>query len=171
MKKIKKYTILGIVVLAFLLPAIPIGYCTEPEKEFPSDAGGPYIGIAEVGTGGAAALTSKSLRQTVKTGVKGLADDLMTPPTGMVPAVAGVAPTPTFKNGSIKLEPLQITTDPRLRAPGMVQDVAQQPEFRGALDRRNQALTEVRENIARREAQGKTAAKYKKELAGKGSTV
>lgn len=95
------------------------------------------------------------------------------PPPGAGPqfAMAGAAPTPIYKNGSIKLEPLQITTEPRLRAPGMVQDVAQQPEFRGALDRRNQALTEVRENIARREAQGKTAAKYKKELAGKGSTL
>lgn len=98
--------------------------------------------------------------------------DLM-PPPGAAPqlAMAGGAPIPISKNGSIKLEPLQITTEPRLRAPGMVQDVAQQPEFRGALDRRNQALTEVRENIARREAQGKTAAKYKKELAGKGSTL
>ena len=98
--------------------------------------------------------------------------DLM-PPPGAAPqlAMAAGAPIPTAKNGSIKLEPLQITTEPRLRAPGMVQDVAQQPEFRGALDRRNQALTEVRENIARREAQGKTAAKYKKELAGKGSTL
>ena len=95
------------------------------------------------------------------------------PPPGAAPQLvtAGKAPTPISKKGSIQLEPLQITTEPRLRAPGMVQDVAQQPEFRGALDRRNKALQEVRENIARREAQGKTAAKYKKELAGKGSTL
>ena len=128
--------------------------------------------IADVGTGGVAALASKGLRQTVKTGVKNLADDLMTPPTGLAPALAGGAPMPApqlkpaFQSGVLK-----ITTEPRLRAPGMVQDVAQQPEFRGALDRRAEALTEVRENIARREAQGKTAAKYKKELAGKGSTL
>lgn len=95
-----------------------------------------------------------------------------TMPPGLAPAMAGGAPMPTpqlkpaFQSGVLK-----ITTEPRLRAPGMVQDVAQQPEFRGALDRRTAALTEVKENIARREAQGKTAAKYKKELAGKGSTL
>lgn len=130
--------------------------------------------IAEIGTGGAGVLASKGFRQTVKTGVKGLADDLMPPPTGLVPAMAGGAPTAVFKNGAIRLDsskPLQITVDPKFRAPGMVQDVAQQPEFRGALDRRQEALTEVRENIARREAQGRTPAKYRKELAGKGSTL
>lgn len=95
-----------------------------------------------------------------------------TMPPGLAPAMAGGAPMPApqlkpaFQSGVLK-----ITTEPRLRAPGMVQDVAQQPEFRGALDRRTAALTEVKENIARREAQGKTAAKYKKELAGKGSTL
>ena len=101
----------------------------------------------------------------------------LTMPPGMVPALAG-------GGGGLKLnfskprvdvpeapQVMPITVDPRRRAPGMVQDVAQQPEFRAALDRRTQALEEVRANIARREAQGKTAAKYKKELAGKGSTL
>lgn len=101
--------------------------------------------------------------------------DVLTPPTGMVPAMAGGSPsiTPRFFGGKIDLSPqvMEITVDPKFRAPGMVQDVAQQPEFRGALDRRAAALDEVRSNIARREAQGKTAAKYKKELAGKGSTL
>ena len=133
--------------------------------------------IADIATGGAAALGSKSVRQAVK----GAAKDLMPPPgppvsPSMVPALAG-------GGGGLKLnfnqapavpempQVMPITVEPRLRAPGMVQDVAQQPEFRGALDRRKEALAEVRENIARREAQGKTAAKYKKELAGKGSTL
>lgn len=74
--------------------------------------------IADIGTGGASALASKGVRQAVKTGVKGLADDLMTPPTGMVPALAGVGggvrftpkpAVPTFTEQLAK--PLQIASD------------------------------------------------------------
>ena len=131
--------------------------------------------IADIATGGAAVLGCKSVRQAVK----GAAKDLMPPPgPPMQPAMAMAGGTPSIRNrgGGVGLDftspqVMPITVEPRLRAPGMVQDVAQQPEFRGALDRRKQALEEVQENIARREAQGKTAAKYKKELAGKGSTL
>ena len=62
-------------------------------------------------------------------------------------------------------------TDPRFIAKGIAEGVAEQPEFAAALTRRDEALTKVRANIARREAQGKHATKYKKELAGKGSTL
>ena len=62
-------------------------------------------------------------------------------------------------------------TDPRFIAKGITEGVAEQPEFVAALTRRDDALTKVRANIARREAQGKPATKYKKELAGKGSTL
>jgi hypothetical protein len=102
-------------------------------------------------------------------------DDIMMMPPGLTPAMAGGIPATSFRGGAAKLDlspqVMEITVDPKFRAPGMVQDVAQQPEFRGALDRRAAALDEVQSNIARREAQGKTAAKYKKELAGKGSTL
>ena len=127
--------------------------------------------IGKIIAGGAAEELLTLGAGKIAKGVGQVVDTLPPPGAGPQFAMAGGTPTPIYKNGSIKLEPLQITTEPRLRAPGMVQDVAQQPEFRGALDRRNQALTEVRENIARREAKGKTAAKYKKELAGKGSTL
>ena len=62
-------------------------------------------------------------------------------------------------------------TDPRFIAKGITEGVAEQPQFAAALTRRDDALTKVRANIARREAQGKPATKYKKELAGKGSTL
>ena len=70
-------------------------------------------------------------------------------------------------------EPVQAltVTDPRFIAKGIAEGVAEQPEFAAALTRRDEALTKVRTNIARREAQGKPATKYKKELAGKGSTL
>jgi len=74
--------------------------------------------IADIGTGGASALASKGVRQAVKTGVKGLADDLMTPPTGMVPALAGVGggvrftPKPTVPTFTEQLaKPLQIASN------------------------------------------------------------
>lgn len=70
-------------------------------------------------------------------------------------------------------EPVQAltVTDPRFIAKGIAEGAAEQPEFAAALTRRDDALTKVRTNIARREAQGKPATKYKKELAGKGSTL
>ena len=70
-------------------------------------------------------------------------------------------------------EPVQAltVTDPRFIAKGITEGVAEQPQFAAALARRDDALTKVRANIARREAQGKPATKYKKELAGKGSTL
>lgn len=70
-------------------------------------------------------------------------------------------------------EPAQAltVTDPRFIAKGITEGVAEQPQFAAALARRDDALTKVRANIARREAQGKPATKYKKELAGKGSTL
>ncbi len=136
----------------------------------------PRIG-SFVGGAGAEALMTAGAGTVAKRAVKAI--DTLTPPGagGLTPALAG-------SGGGLKLDfgkprvdvpeapqVMPITVDPRRRAPGMVQDVAQQPEFRAALDRRTQALEEVRANIARREAQGKTAAKYKKELAGKGSTL
>ena len=70
-------------------------------------------------------------------------------------------------------EPVQAltVTDPRFIAKGIAEGVAEQPQFAAALAQRDDALTKVRANIARREAQGKPATKYKKELAGKGSTL
>ena len=136
----------------------------------------PRIG-SFVGGAGAEALMTAGVGTVAKRAVKAI--DTLTPPGagGLTPALAG-------GGGGLRLnfnkprvdvpeapQVMPITVEPRLRAAGMVQDVAQQPEFRAALDRRTQALDEVRANIARREAQGKTAAKYKKELAGKGSTL
>ena len=79
----------------------------------------PFL-ITDVATGGASALASKGLRQTVKTAVKGLVDDVRTPPTGLVPAVAGAAPTPTvttnqvFERGGAVLKS---TTSPEWTSP------------------------------------------------------
>jgi hypothetical protein len=75
-----------------------------------------------------------------------------------------------MKGGTATLMGLTVT-DPRFIAKGVAEGVAEQPQFAAALTRRDDALTKVRENIARREAQGKPATKYKKELAGKGSTL
>ena len=136
----------------------------------------PRIG-SFLGGGVAETVMTAGVGTVAKKAVKAI--DMMTPPGagGLTPALAGVG-------GGLKLnfdkprvdvpeapQVMPITVEPRLRAAGMVQDVAQQPEFRAALDRRTQALKEVRANIAKREAQGKTAAKYNKELAGKGSTL
>ena len=74
------------------------------------------------------------------------------------------------KGGAATLMGLTVT-DPRFIAKGITEGVAEQPQFAAALTRRDDALTKVRANIARREAQGKPATKYKKELAGKGSTL
>ena len=74
------------------------------------------------------------------------------------------------KGGAATLMGLTVT-DPRFIAKGITEGVAEQPQFAAALARRDDALTKVRANIARREAQGKPATKYKKELAGKGSTL
>ena len=108
-------------------------------------------------------------------GKAGKVYDTLTPPGGTPQfATAGVGgPQLTMRGGGVNLNPqaMPITVDPKFRAPGMVQDVSQQPEFRGALDRRRAALEDVQQNIARREAQGKSTTKYKKELAGKGSTL
>lgn len=97
---------------------------------------------------------------------------------GMSPqlATAGSAPmslAPSASNGSITLRPqvMPITVEPKFRAPGITEGVSQQPAFREALDRRESALKDVRDNQARRISQGKTPSKYIKEEAGKGSTL
>ena len=96
-----------------------------------------------------------------------------TPPAAL--ATAGAAPSVQLNvsGGKANLTPkvMEITVDPKFRAPGMVEGVAQQPEFRDALDRRTVALKEVRANIDRRIAEGKPPSKYIKEEAGKGSTL
>jgi hypothetical protein len=126
-------------------------------------AGGPAVG------GAAKRVIPKGLPKPKPTAPP---IDMMMPP-GMAPAMAGGAPIPSFNKGTVKLSPqiTPITVDPKFRAPGMIQDVAQQPEFRGALDRRAEALGKIRENIAKREAQGKLPDKYRKQLAGTGSTL
>jgi len=90
--------------------------------------------IADVATAGSTALASRGLRQTVKTAVKSLADDVMTPPTGMVPAMAGVSPsiTPRFSGGKVNLSPqvMELTvTKPERIAKGVVEGVAESPQF------------------------------------------
>lgn len=109
--------------------------------------------IAEVGTGGAAALASKGLRQTVKTGVKGLADDLMTPPTGMVPAMAGGAPmppmsvTPSFERGGLVMKS---TTSPEWTSPKAGLGSAASEQFAPAVEtfkRRRGIYAEVKDDL------------------------
>jgi len=115
--------------------------------------------IADIGTGGASALASKGVRQAVKTGVKGLADDLMTPPTGMVPALAGVGggvrftpkPTPSLLP---TISP--ITTSEQWRAPGMVEGVAKQPKYKKALTERRMSVADIEIRRQQRIAEGKS---------------
>ena len=130
--------------------------------------------IADVVTGGATLATRPAIKTAVKETIDAAATIRRNLPPPPAPRLATVGGSQiTIRGGGVNLNPqaMPITVDPKFRAPGMVQDVAQQPEFRGALDRRRAALEDVQQNIARREAQGKSATKYKKELAGKGSTL
>ena len=86
------------------------------------------------------------------------------------PFIPGPAEAGLIMKGGTAMMGLTVT-DPRFIAKGITEGVAEQPQFAAALARRDDALTKVRANIARREAQGKHATKYKKELAGKGSTL
>ena len=86
------------------------------------------------------------------------------------PFIPGPAEIGLITKGGTAMLGLTVT-DPRFIAKGITEGVAEQPQFAAALARRDDALTKVRKNIVRREAQGKPATKYKKELAGKGSTL
>ena len=86
------------------------------------------------------------------------------------PFIPGPAEVSLITKGGTAMLGLTVT-DPRFIAKGITEGVAEQPQFAAALARRDDALTKVRQNIARRETQGKPATKYKKELAGKGSTL
>lgn len=97
--------------------------------------------IADIATGGAAVLGSKSVRQAVK----GAAKDLMPPPgPPMQPAMAMAGGTPSIRNrgGGVGLDftspqvmPLTITKPERL-APGIREGIAKEPEIAKQLTKR-----------------------------------
>jgi len=127
--------------------------------------------IADIGTGGVAALASKGLRQAVKTSVRGLADDLMTPPTGMVPAMAGAAPMPTpisiqpnIKGGSVFMS----TTSPEWTSPKAGLGSAVSEQFAPAVEtyqRRRKIYSEVKGDLKAAYESGKiNAERLKKAL-------
>ena len=106
--------------------------------------------------------------------VSSAASKVKLPPASPQLATAGVAPmglAPSGGSFTLKPQIMPITVEPKFRAPGITEGVAQQPAFREALDRRTSALKDVRDNQARRIAEGKTPSKYIKEEAGKGSTL
>jgi len=129
--------------------------------------------ITDVATGGASALASKGLRQAVKTGVKGLADDVLPPPTGLVPAMAGGALVPTprpqlsFDRGGIVFK---ATTSPEWTAPGMGQGVATTPKYSETVKGYMKRLPEYADaeaEIERRFAAGEITAKRRASSLGK----
>lgn len=126
--------------------------------------------IADVATAGSTALASRGLRQTVKTAVKSLADDVMTPPTGMVPAVAGAAPMPPvskprIQGGSVFMS----TTSPEWTSPKAGLGSAESPQFKPAVEtykRRRAIYTEVKDDLKAAYAAGKVSPeRLKKALA------
>lgn len=134
--------------------------------------------IADAAMGGAVTATRPAVKTAVRETLQGattIGRNLPPPGPQLIPAGAGAAPSVQLNvsGGKANLTPkvMEITVDPKFRAPGMVEGVAQQPEFRDALDRRTVALKEVRANIDRRIAEGKPPSKYIKEEAGKGSTL
>ena len=126
--------------------------------------------IADVATAGSTALASRGLRQTVKTAVKSLADDVMTPPTGMVPAVAGAAPMPSvskprIQGGSVFMS----TTSPEWTSPKAGLGSAESPQFKPAVEtykRRRAIYTEVKDDLKAAYAAGEVSPeRLKKALA------
>jgi hypothetical protein len=129
----------------------------------------PFL-ITDVATGGASALASKGLRQTVKTAVKGLADDVITPPTGLAPAVAGAALTPPIskpriQGGSVFMS----TTSPEWTSPKAGLGSAESPQFKPAVEtfeRRRAIYEEVKADLKAAYASGEVnAERLKKALA------
>ena len=127
--------------------------------------------IADVATAGSTALASRGLRQTVKTVVKSLADDVMTPPTGMVPAMAGAAPIPlpisirpNIKGGSVFMS----TTSPEWTSPKAGLGSAADPKYAPAVERfeaRESAWQEVIDTLKKSyEAGNISEAKLKREI-------
>jgi hypothetical protein len=94
----------------------------------------PRIGSFLGGTAAETLLTAGA-GTVAKKAVKAV--DVLTPPTGMVPALAGAAPMPTpmrlqaDKGGIV----LKATTSPGWTAPGMGQDVAQTSKYAPAVKR------------------------------------
>ncbi len=141
------------------------------------------LAMAALTAGGSAAVrrATPAIKQGAKTAIKAIdkygptIDNIFPPTPPAALATAGAAPRVQLNvsGGKANLTPqvMELTVDPKFRAPGMVEGVAQQPEFRDALDRRTVALKEVRANIDRRIAEGKPPSKYIKEEAGKGSTL
>jgi hypothetical protein len=118
--------------------------------------------------------TKPAVTQAVKTGVRGLADladDLMTPPTGMVPALAGAAPMstpvsirPNIKGGSVFMS----TTSPEWTSPKAGLGSAADPKYAPAVERfeaRESAWQEVINTLKESYKAGNISeAKLKKEI-------
>lgn len=91
------------------------------------------VGAVTGGSGTAAKLSTQAatgVAKTVKRGIS-LVDDVLPPPTGLAPALAGGAPIPApqlkpaFQNGVLKLT----VTKPERIAEGVVEGVAKSPQF------------------------------------------
>lgn len=100
------------------------------------------VGAVTGGSGTAAKLSTQAatgVAKTVKRGIS-LVDDVLPPPTGLAPALAGGVPMPApqlkpaFQNGVLKLT----ITEPEFIAPGVKPGIAQTPanvKARGMLDK------------------------------------
>lgn len=110
----------------------------------------PFL-ITDVATAGASALASKGLRQTVKTAVKGLVNDVRTPPTGLAPAVAGAAPTPTTPRFEIDRGVVRIVTVPERQWATATRkaggEVASVPQYADALKARTKTIRQAETRI------------------------
>lgn len=91
--------------------------------------------------------------------------DVLTPPTGMVPALAGVSSsvTPRFSGGKVDLNPqvMELTiTKPERLAPGIREGIAKEPEIAKQLTKRSADILKQENRLTTwREFGGETAAK------------
>lgn len=133
------------------------------------------VGAVTGGSGTAAKLSTQAatgVAKTVKRGIS-LVDDVLPPPTGLAPAMAGGAPMPTprpqlsFDGGGIVFK---ATTSPEWTGPGMGQGVAATPKYSKTVKSYMDRLPEYGDaevEIERRFAAGEISAKRRASSLGK----